>query len=70
MGRLSGKGVLEVVENDKRTLRFEGEMRAGKAEGPGKLEIVENGGAERYEGGFAGSLFKGELNADEHVTEK
>ena len=27
---LSGKGVLEVFDNDNRTLRFEGEMRAGK----------------------------------------
>jgi hypothetical protein len=57
--KLSGKGVLEVLENDKRTLRFEGEMHAGKAEGPGKLENASKEGPERYEGGFAGSLFSG-----------
>jgi hypothetical protein len=57
--KLSGKGVLEVSEGDKRTLRFVGTMDAGKAEGIGTLEIVGKQGPERYEGGFSGSLFDG-----------
>jgi len=56
---LSGKGVLEVFAGDKRTLRFEGEMRSGKAEGPGKVEAVAKDGTERYEGGFTNEFFEG-----------
>jgi hypothetical protein len=58
-GKLSGNSVLEVFEGHKRMLRFEGTMLAGKAEGPGKLEIEMKDGTERYEGGFAKSLFDG-----------
>ena len=58
-GKLSGNGVLEVFEGDKRTLRFEGTMLAGKAEGPGKMEAAVKDGTERYDGGFAKGLFDG-----------
>ena len=38
-GKLSGKGVLEVFAGDKRTLRFEGTMRSGKAEAPERWRL-------------------------------
>jgi hypothetical protein len=51
--------VLEVFEGDRRTLRFAGGMRAGKAEGPDKLEVTVRDGTERYTGTFAQSLANG-----------
>jgi len=56
---LSGKGVLEVFADDKRTLRFEGTMRSGRAEGPGKVEAAVKDDTERYDGGFTNGFFEG-----------
>ena len=58
-GKLSGNGVLEVFAGDKRTLRFEGTMRSGRAEGPGKVEAAVKDGTERYDGGFTNGFFEG-----------
>ena len=58
-GKLSGMGVLEVFAGDKRTLWFEGTMRSGMAEGPGKVEAAVKDGTERYDGGFTNGFFEG-----------
>ena len=58
-GKLSGNGVLEVFEGDKRTLRFEGTMQSGKAEGPAKVEAAVKDGTDRCDGGFTNGLFEG-----------
>ena len=58
-GKLSGMGVLEVFAGDKRTLWFEGTMRSGRAEGPGKVEAAVKDGTERYDGGFTNGFFEG-----------
>ena len=57
-GKLSGNGVLEVFERDKRTLRFEGTMRSGRAEGPGKVEAAVKDGTERYDGRFTNDFLR------------
>jgi hypothetical protein len=56
---LSGKGELEVFADDKQTLRFEGTMRSGRAEGPGKVEAAVKDDTERYGGGFTNGFFEG-----------
>jgi len=57
--KLSGKGVLTVLAGDKTMVRFEGEMRGGKAQGPGTMEMTTDEGQVRYQGGFADSLLDG-----------
>jgi hypothetical protein len=55
-GKLSGSGVLEVFEGDKRKLRFEGTMQSGRAEGPGKVEVVGKNGTGAYSAAKAASV--------------
>jgi hypothetical protein len=57
--KLDGTGQLTVTREGRPVVRFDGEMRGGKANGKGRMEVVTDNGPERYEGSFKDSLLDG-----------
>lgn len=58
-GKASGPGVLSWFEDGKLTLRFEGTMVAGKAQGAGKVDFWLKNGYAQYRGELKDSDFHG-----------
>lgn len=51
-GKASGRGVLSLLKEGRLTVRFEGSMVAGKAQGAGKADFWLQNGYAHYEGEF------------------